>query len=425
MRVDPHTPSTVFVPCQTTSFAKELDLKNAPIRHGGLGLVLTGGGARAAYQTGLLRWIGRRYPDLKVPFVTGISAGAINAAMIASHHGNFKQATEELSALWQGLRPDDIFRTDFLSLTKAIFAWGSRLLLGGFLPVPEVRALLDTDPLRRTLEEALINVDGELTGIRYNLTVGGIRAVAIGTTSYTTGQSIIWVEGENPTLWERPHRRAVQTELTVDHVMASAALPLFFPAVRLANAWYGDGGIRLTAPLSPALHLGATHILAVATRHERSADQAGAPTIAGYPPPAQVMGVLLNSVFLDVIDQDAMRLERINELIVRLADEDRTGMRPVRLLVMRPSVDLGRLAGEYEPQLPGAFRLLTRGFGAKETASPDVLSMLMFQEDYLERLVELGEADAESRAAEIEDFLADAIRAADHDSTDGGVDRTA
>ena len=387
-------------------------MQKDPAAHGGLGIVLTGGGARAAYQTGLLRWLGRRYPTMRIPYITGISAGAINAALLASHHGTFQQASEELSALWQGLTTEDIFRTDLLSLTKAIAAWSGRLLLGGFMRVPEVQALLDTTPLRRTLEEALINVDGELTGIRYNLTVGGVRAVAIGTTSYTTGQSIIWVEGENPTLWERPHRRAVQAELTIEHVMASAALPLFFPAVRIGNAWFGDGGIRLTAPLSPALHLGATHILAVATRHERSADQAGAPTIAGYPPPAQVMGVLLNSVFLDVIDQDALRLERINALIERLPEEDRTGMRPVRLLVMRPSVDLGRLAGEYEPQLPKAFRLLTRGFGAKETASPDVLSMLMFQEDYLARLVELGEADAEARAAEIDDFLTDAIRAA-------------
>lgn len=417
---------TEFERTRTSSFDKELLLSEAPAAAGGLGLVLTGGGARAAYQTGLLRWIGRRYPTLRIPFVTGISAGAINAALVASHHGNFRQATEELCSLWQGLTTDDIFRTDFFSLTKAIAAWAARLLLGGFLPVPEVRALLDTSPLRATLEEALINVNGELTGIRYNLALGGSRAVAIGTTSYTTGQSIVWVEGENPQLWERPHRRAVHTELTVDHVMASAALPLFFPAVRIGNAWYGDGGIRLTAPLSPALHLGATHIMAVATRHERSAEQAAAPSIAGYPPPAQVMGVLLNSVFLDVIDQDAMRLDRMNTLIEELPPERRQGMRPVRLLVVRPSIDLGRLAGEYEPQLPKAFRLLTRGFGAEETATPDVLSMLMFQRDYLTRLVELGEADAEARGAEIHDFLDDAIRTAEEGAgADRDIDRTA
>ena len=394
-------------------------LKDAPVAGGGLGLVLTGGGARAAYQTGLLRWMGRRYPTMRVPFVTGISAGAINAAMIASHHGNFLQATEELSALWQGLRPEDIFRTDFVSLTRTILGWATRLLLGGFLPVREVRALLDTSPLRQTLEEALINVNGELTGIRYNLSIGGCRAVAISTTSYTTGQSVVWVEGENFALWERPSRRSVQAELTVEHIMASAALPLFFPAVRIGNAWYGDGGIRLTAPLSPALHLGATHVMAVATRHERSIEQADAPSIAGYPPPAQVMGVLLESIFLDVIDQDAMRLERINQLLEELPEKDRWGMRPIRLMVIRPSQDLGKLAGEYEPQLPAAFRLLTRGFGAKETASPDVLSMLMFQHDYLSRLVDLGEEDAEARADELSEFLEDAFRAAEENGTEG------
>ena len=403
-------------------------LTDPPTATGGLGIVLTGGGARAAYQTGFLRWVGQRYPTLRVPYVTGISAGAINAAHLASHHGTFRQATDELCALWQGLTAEDIFRTDFLSLTRTIVGWGGRLLLGGFIRMPEARALLDTAPLRRTLEEALINVNGELTGIRYNLTMGGCRAVALGTTSYTTGQSIVWVEGEDIRLWERPARRSMQTTFTIDHVMASAALPLFFPAVRIGNAWYGDGGIRLTAPLSPALHLGATHVMALATRQERSMAQADLPSIAGYPPPAQVLGVLLNSVFLDVIDQDALRLERINRLIERLPDEDRGGMKPVRLLVIRPSVDLGKLAGDYEPQLPTAFRMLTRGFGAKETSSPDVLSMLMFQPDYLARLVEMGEADAEARADEIGEFIEDAIRAAggsDADGADGMVGRSA
>lgn len=392
---------------------------------GGLGVVLTGGGARAAYQTGLLRWVGRRYPTLRIPYVTGISAGAINAALLASHHGTFQQATEELCTLWLSLTPKDIFRTDLVSLARSGGAWAMRLLLGGILPVREARALLDTEPLRRTLEEALINVDGELTGIRYNLSAGRCRAVALGTTSYTTGQSVVWVEGQDIQLWERPLRRSVQTTLSVNHVMASAALPLFFPAVRIDNAWYGDGGIRLTAPLSPALHLGATHVMALATRHERSMAQAATPAIAGYPPPAQVLGVLLNSIFLDVIDQDAMRLERINRLIDLLPENHRDGMRPIRLLVVRPSVDLGRLAGAYEPQLPRTFRLLARGFGSRETASPDVLSMLMFQPDYLQRLVELGEGDADARADEICEFIEDAVRAAPSNGADSTFDRSA
>lgn len=378
---------------------------------GGLGLVLTGGGARAAYQVGVLRWLGRRYPDLAVPYMAGMSAGAINAVHIGAHHGNFQQATAELADLWLSLRPASIFRVDPLSLAANIALWILRLGLGGFLPIPEVRALLDTTPLRRTLEEAIVNVDGELTGIRYNIALGGLRALAISTTNYTTGQSVVWVEGNGIPMWERPLRRSVQTRLSIDHVMGSAALPLFFPAVRVGNAWYGDGGIRLTAPLSPALHLGASHILAVATRYPASHEQQGTPNISGYPPPAQVFGVLMNSVFLDLIDQDAMRLERMNELIAKLEPGDRLGMRPIRLLVMRPSKDLARLASEYEPQLPWTFRMLARGLGTKKTASSDILSMLMFQDDYLRSLVELGESDAEDREEELVDFLDDAIRA--------------
>lgn len=394
-----------------------------PATTGGLGLVMTGGGARAAYQVGVLRWLGRRYPELHVPYITGISAGAINAAHIAAHHGTFRQASEELAQLWRGLRSEHIFRVDPLTLTRNAALWLVRLGLGGFLPVPEVRAMLDTSPLRRTLEEALVTVNGELTGIRYNLELGRMRAVALSSTSYTTGQSVIWVEGEGISVWERPLRRSVRTNLTVDHVMASAALPMLFPAVRIGNAWYGDGGMRLTAPLSPALHLGATHLLTIATRFPASSEQADQPAIAGYPPPAQVFGILLNAVFLDLIDQDALRLERINRLLEGLPEDERSGMRPIKLIVIRPSQDLARLAGEYEPQLPWMFKTLARGLGTRQTASPDLLSMLMFQEDYLRRLIDLGERDAETRADELCALIDDAIvtRAAADDADEAAA----
>jgi NTE family protein len=188
--------------------------------------------------------------------------------------------------------------------------------------------------------------------------------------------------------------------------MASTALPLFFPAVRLGDAWFGDGGIRLAAPLSPALHLGASRILAISTRYEPSAIEAASPSIQGYPPPAQVLGILLNAVFLDLIDQDALRLDRLNRLLAELPEERRNGMRIVDLLVIRPSFDLGRLAREFEPRLPRAFRFMTRGLGTRETSSPDILAMLMFQPDYIEHLIEIGRADAAARADEIAEFLA-------------------
>ena len=187
--------------------------------------------------------------------------------------------------------------------------------------------------------------------------------------------------------------------------MASAALPIFFPAVKIGSAWYGDGGIRLAAPLSPALHLGAQKIFAVSTRYARTREESDISSIHDYPPPAQVLGVLMNAVFLDLVDQDAIRLERINELLENLPPEQRNGMRPVKLFVLRPSRDLGRLVAQYEPKLPPAFKFMTRGLGTRETRSPDMLSMLMFQKDYLTRLMEIGEADAETQAEEIEAFV--------------------
>jgi NTE family protein len=232
--------------------------------------------------------------------------------------------------------------------------WGARLLSAGMFPAPEVRGLLDTTPLREYLRESMAAIEGEITGVDYNLHRGTLKAVAISTTSYTTGQNVIFVQGRDIDMWERPNRKSAQTRLRVDHIMASAALPGFFPAVRIGDHWFGDGGIRLIAPLSPRLHLGARRILAVSTRFDRSMEQADRPEVSGYPPPAQILGVLSKSVFLDLIDQDALRLERMNRLIERLPEEEREALHPVRLVVMRPTRDLAALAGEYEPPSPAA-----------------------------------------------------------------------
>jgi NTE family protein len=184
--------------------------------------------------------------------------------------------------------------------------------------------------------------------------------------------------------------------------MASTSLPLVFPSVVLGSEWHGDGGIRLSAPLSPAVHLGAQRILAISTRHQGGVGAAAnTPMIDGYPPPAQIAGALINALFLDLIDADALRLERINELLARLPEDRRDGLRPVELLLMRPSRDLGELANDHEPQLPRGFRFLTRGLGTRQTRSNDLLSLVMFQPDYLAQLIELGRADAERRLDEL------------------------
>lgn len=373
---------------------------------GELAFVLTGGGARAAYQVGILQWLSERYPELEVPIVTGVSAGAVNAAHLASHHGTFRQAMDELVALWSRLRSEDVFRSDPFSLGGIGMRWLLRLLVGGVIRTPRVRSLLDTDPLRHYLTETLAAVDGRLTGIDYNLELGRLKAVAISTTSYTTGQSVVWVQGRDPDMWTRPKRRSIHTGITVEHVMASSSLPFFFPAVRLDDRhWYGDGGIRLTAPLSPALHLGAHRILAISTRFDRSQEEADTPSIVGYPPPAQIAGLLLNAVFLDLVDQDALRLETMNRVLERLPPEDRKAMRIVKMLVMRPSKDLGRLAVEYEPRLPTTLRLLSRALGTRETRSADLVAMLLFQPDYLSRLIELGHTDAERQADQLVELI--------------------
>ncbi len=368
-----------------------------------LAFALSGGGARGAYQLGFLRHLARRYPDLCVPILTGVSAGAINAAHLANHRGRFADKVEQLTKLWCGLSIDQVFRVDARSLLGHLARWGVQLtLLGGRRGVRQVRGLVDTSPLYRFLCRALECEDGSLPLVAENLQRGDLRALAITTTSYETGQTVTFCQGRQIEPWQRPSRISVPTELRLEHVMASASLPLFFPAVQIGESWYGDGGVRLHSPLAPAVHLGAGRIVAISTRHRPSSGAPASEVISGYPPPAQVLGVLLNAVFLDLLDQDAMQLERINGLLE--GPEGRaqgSNLRRIDLLVLRPSQDLGVLARDYEPRLPGTFRFLMRRLGTRETRSQDLISMVMFQGDYIDRLIEMGEADADARADEI------------------------
>jgi NTE family protein len=374
-----------------------------------LALVLTGGGARGAYQVGFLRYLASRYPDLSPGILTGVSAGGIIATHLASREGTFGASVAELTALWRDLHMPDVFRVNPLDLGSRVAQWGLRLVGGGMPGSAHARSLVDTTPLRELLMETLAATPGgEIPAIARRLHARTLDALALTASSYSTGQSVTWVqnrEGCGLLTWEQPHRTSVAGSLRVDHVLASSALPFFFPAVEIDGAWYGDGGIRLAAPLSPAIHLGARRIIAVSTRYPRTRREADRPVVQGYPPPAQVAGVLLNAIFLDLLDADALQLERINTLIDRLPAASAGDLRHVELLVLRPSRDLGRLANEFEVDLPRGFRFLVRGLGSRETRSNDMLSLLMFQPEYLARLIELGEADARARAADIDAFL--------------------
>lgn len=367
-----------------------------------LAILLPGGGARGAYQVGFLRWVSRHVPEAHFPIVTGVSAGAINAAFLASHRGPQTAAVDRLVEIWSGLTADRVFRTDGPSLGGLVARWGLRLIAGGTRLTPAVQGLVDTSPLGETLAAVFDTRGGGIAGIAENVAEGRLWALALLTSHYGTGQSVVWTQGRDLREWERPDRRSRNTSLTLDHVLASSALPLFFPAVRLEDGWHGDGGIRLTAPFSPAVHLGANRILAVSTRFGAG----GTPDAAGrHPPPMQIAGQLLDAVFLDDLDRDALELERINRLLHHVPPEKRRGLRPIELLVVRPSIDISRLAAEHEAELPRAFRHLVRGLGSREVKSAGLLSLLAFEPAYLKRLMELGERDAEANAGRIRTLL--------------------
>jgi NTE family protein len=371
--------------------------------------MLSGGGARAAYQVGFLRVLARECPDVVPDILTGVSAGGINAAYLAARQQPFAENVENLAEAWAAIRIDHVFSADVRELAWRVVRWGGRLVSGGKYPLPPSRSLVDTAPLRELLQR-LLETDGgaDIPGIARSLRAGWLRAIALTASSYTTGQSITWVQTREDCgieTWERPQRKSATCAFRVDHVMASCALPFLFPAVQVDGAWYGDGGIRLTQPLSPAIHLGATRILAVTTRYAKSREEADHPSIVAYPPPAQVAGVLFNAIFLDQLEDDAMQLRLVNKLIEAQSPEQRMGLRPIHLLVLRPSEDLGRLANHYEADLPKGFRFLTRGLGTKETRSNDMLSLVMFQTDYVRHLIELGQSDAAAKRDEIAQFL--------------------
>jgi len=374
----------------------------------GLAIVLTGGGARAAYQVGVLRGMAKHLPEMRFPIISGISAGAINAAYLAAHPGTTAEAVQGLSRIWGRLQVEDVFRVDPPSLAKDTMRWArwaARLAAGNGLMGPELRGLLDTEPLRRTISHASATVDGELIGIERNLALGKLRAICVTALNYMTGQSVTWIQGDSFAPSDQPLRRSHHTRLNIEHIMASSSLPLLFPAVRLGGAWYGDGGVRLLAPLSPALRLGANRILAISPVYTPSPEEADQPQIPGYPPIAQILSELLSAIFLDVLDEDVRRLESLNELIAKIPPAERGNFRPVEILVVRPSADLGELAIAYEPRLPDTFRLLARSLGSMEASTSAFLSMLMFQPDYLACLLELGEADAEVQMDRIRAFM--------------------
>ncbi len=296
-----------------------------------------------------------------------------------------------------------VYHTDLRRVVNRIFLVALRFVTGGNFGTHNLKGMVDNQPLENFLSEVLQHRDFRLEGIKENIEARVLDAVAVIGTEYATGRSIAWVEGSGENIWNRSQVRAEETSLSIKHVMASAALPFFFPAVSIDDCWYGDGGIRLNAPLSPAMHLGASKILAVSPRAAPSIDLAG--TVSKYPSPGQIAGVLLNSIFLDLLDYDALQMNRINELLSKVDGGESHDFRQVDVMVLRPQEDLGRLAADHEVALPKVFRYLERGLAGKDSKSADVLSMVIFEKEYIELLIRLGEEDTSEKIDEIREFL--------------------
>jgi NTE family protein len=395
-----------------------------------LGLVLTAGGARGAYQAGVLKRLGEipALADGPSPFaiVAGASAGAINGAMLAAGGATFREATSEVARLWSELRVDQVFRTDLLTLGLGAAGLVRDLLFGGLFGTTVTGSFVDAAPLR-----ALITRIMPKGAVAEAIARGHLYALAITATSYHSGRSFTFVQGrQGHPVWSKSRRVVMPVEITADHVCASAAIPLVFPPVAIncagGDLYLGDGGLRLVTPCSPAIRLGATRLLAIGIRSARAADalsreELGAAEETGAhgtfltpPPLAQICGVFLNAIFLDHLDTDLDHLRRMNELILAYGGDGEVAtpsgaisepMRVVTPLALSPSEDLAMVAQRFAHRMPRLVRYLMDGLGTPDAQSADLMSYLLFDASYTRALIQIGYRDAGERIEEIEAFV--------------------
>ncbi|MEK8079845.1 patatin-like phospholipase family protein [Pseudomonas sp. XK-1] len=372
------------------------------------GLILSGGGARAAYQVGVLAAIADLLPDAAhnpFPVIVGTSAGAINAVGLACGALHFTEAVRRLTAVWQGFHTHQVYRSDWPGVLHQAsrFIGHSLLGLGGDIPV----ALLDSSPLAELLRREL-----DFTGIAAAVRQRQLRAVAVTAFGYESGQAVTFYQGRatiDP--WFRHRRVGVPTRLGLEHLLASASIPLIFPPVKINREYFGDGAVRQPAPISPALHLGATRVLVVGVSGnpaENASRDVPRPQHVRPPSLAQIGGHMLNSTFIDSLESDIELLERLN-LMSRLIPPELhprgLGLKPVDVLVIAPSRPLDVIAARHRRELPRVLRLFLRGPGATRASGAGVLSYLLFEPGYCNELIELGYQDAMAQQGELIEFL--------------------
>ena len=374
-------------------------------------LVLPGGGARGAFQVGVLRAIAELVPHGCVnpfPVISGTSAGAINSVVLASKARHFRVAVAELEKVWGHFRCEQVFRTDSLTMLKSSLHWFSAIVLGGML-VGTPKSLLDNSPLR-----SLLSRNVRFPRIQAAIDSGYLHAVAITAAGYGSARSTTFYQGSNGVPpWSRTRRIGVRRPLNLDHLMASIAVPMIFPPVNIGGEYFGDGAMRQATPLSPAIHLGADRILVIGIRDEAALPAPDPKKPQAFPSFAQIAGYMLDTLFMDGLYSDLERMTRINQLIDSVPESERGGplkrMKPIDTMVVLPSQDLRVIAHKHLEEMPRAVRALLRGLRGRSKSEDRLLSFLLFERAYTRELIELGYQDA----MKVKDQLLDFITGAD------------
>ncbi len=373
-----------------------------------IGLVLPGGGARAAYQVGVLKAIGEILPHgAPSPFrvITGTSAGAINATVLASHATHFQLGVRRLNQVWGNFATEQVFRSDWGTVLRTSLNWLSAFAFGGLRKTNPV-SLLDNEPLRELLEASI-----RFDRISEAIAAGALDAVGITASGYSSARAVTFFQGiQSMRPWLRPRREGRREALTVQHLMASTAMPFIFPPERIHDQFYGDGAIREAAPLSSAVHLGADRLLVIGARDEHTRSRP-APDEA-LPPPTlgQVAGYMLDTIFLDGLYADLERLTRINQVVgqVPAGTLRKTPWAPLKRIdthIIVPSVDIRQVAEKHVQEFPRSVRVLLRGVGALNTGGRQLMSYLLFQQGFCRELIQLGYHDCMERRRKLEPFL--------------------
>jgi NTE family protein len=371
-------------------------------------LVLPGGGARGAFQVGVMLAIAEMMPrGTANPFaiISGTSAGAINSVVLASKARRFRVAVAELERVWGHFHSNQVFNADSWTMFKSSIHWLTALITGGYLVRPP-RSLLDNSPLR-----ALLNKNIRFPRIQDAIDKGYLEAVAVTAAGYTMPRSTSFFQAtpENNE-WFRTRRIGVRRAINLDHLMASIAVPMIFPPVSIEGEYFGDGAMRQATPLSSAIHLGADRILVVGVRNESTDPSSESAGPAPYPSFAHIAGYMLDTLFMDGLYSDLERMTRINQLIDSVPAEHRDGamesMRPIDTMVVVPSRDLRELALEHRHEMPKPVRALLRGVGGSSSSSSGrLLSFLLFEQGYTQALIKLGYSDAMAVKEKLLDFV--------------------